>query len=751
MKSIPKGYYTLAFTPLSAALALAAMAPACLAEGTLFDLSLEELLQVQVTTSSRLSQSIAEAPGLMMVLSREQIQRRGYRNLRDLMQDLPGIEIKSHTLTDHSTSVHMRGVGGRVANDQFVIMLDGHRINEPSSAAISIDDNFPLYMVRQVEIGYGPYSTQYGADAMVGVINLISEHNGDDNQETNEPSDKRTRITLEGGDYNYQRASAYGRTVLNEWQLALGAHTSSSNNNSPAELAPERYQLGDLRRFSGELALPAAERAAYRYPVTANSLFLSAKYKSDVKLGLMHSDYQTPTWGAEVPGTTDYGVDSFWRQKITTLWYDQHWHPRDQLELVGSLDYGRGELDQDSGYRNRFSDFNQVYKYQRSERYQASLEGQFSGDQHQLLLGVQLQQFAIIPRTTDLPEPYDPDRSASAQAMFFPGTDNSLPLQIDALSYNNQAAYGEWIARWRPDLSTQFGLRAEHNSRWGDSLTPRFAFSYKPAAKVTLKGLYGESYKAPTPELALGYFGSFSGQQNSQGEYTSGFFRINNPDLQPERSKSTELTLQYQASSNLLLETTLYRIVIDQIMRPVITATPTRNFIPGGTIAVTEQVQNLNELTSTGLSSLVRYQWQINDLLRWDTWLHYDYNRGELVDNIFQQTIDLPANHDHKLKLGGDLRLGEHWSISPSIYAMNPGNSNIVNPGDPRFGEQSPGYTRIDLIVNWQGLAQGSNIYLRAQNLLNHRYSEVGKPGSANQNLAIQEGRWLHLGLSYQW
>lgn len=745
MKSIPKG----SVSRLVIVLACLAIAPGCLAEGALFDMSLEELLQVQLTTSSRLRQTVAEAPGQVMVLSREQIQRRGYRNLRDLLKDLPGIEIKSHTLTDHSTSVQIRGVGGRVANDQFVIMLDGHRINEPSSAAISIDDNFPLYMVRQVEIGYGPHSTQYGADAMVGVINLISEQGESNN--TDELAAKPAQLALETGDYSYQRASAYGRLVLDQWQLALGAHSSNSDNNSPAELAPERYQLGDLRRFSGELVVPAAERVGYRYPITAKSLFASASHPRGAKLGLMHSDYQTPTWGAEVPNTTDYGADSFWRQKITTLWYDQHWQVRDQLALIASLDYGRGELDQDSGYRNRFSDFNQVYKYQRSERYQGSLESQLSGDQHQLLLGVQLQHFAIIPRTTDLPQPYDPDRGVNQQQLFFPGTNNSLPLQIDELSDNNQAAYSEWIARWHPSFSTQLGLRAEHNSRWGDSVTPRFAASYKPGPKLTFKGLYGESYKAPTPELALGYFGSFSGQQNNNGEYTSGFFRINNPDLQPERSKSSELSLQYQASDRLLLEATLYQIHIDQIMRPVITTTPVRNFIPGGDIAVTEQVQNLNELTSRGLSTLVRYQWQINELLHWDMWLSYDYNRGELVDNIYQHTIALPSNHDQKLKLGGELRIGDNWSISPSIYAMNAGNSNIVNPNDPRFGQQSPGYTSMDLIINWYGLAPGTSVYLRAQNLFNRHYSEPGKPGSANQNLAVQEGRWLQLGANYQW
>lgn len=744
MKSVLKGYGYLPPTSSRwclAGLALLLAAPGCRADSNLFAMSIEELMQVQVTTSSRLAQSISDAPGLVVVFTREQIQRRGYRNLHDLMKDLPGVEIKSHTLTDHNTSVQMRGVPGRVANDQFVIMLDGHRINEPSSAAISIDDNFPLYMVRQVEIAYGPYSTQYGADAMVGVINLISD----------DSPGSGAQVTAEGGNFDYRRASAYGQLQIDQLRLALGGHHSQSNNDSPAELAPERYQLGDLKRFSGQVMVPAAERAGYRYPVEANSLYLKANYNDDALLELMHSDYQTPTWGAEGSNTADYGSNSFWHQKITTVWYDQHWRPNPQLELIGSLDYGRGELDPDSGYRNRLSDFNMVYKYQRSERYQSSLEAHLSGAQHDWVLGAQLQHFDIIPRTTDLPEPYDTSRSTSDQAMFYPGTHNSLPLRFYEMRYDNQALYGELISRWQPAFSSQLGLRYEHNSRWGDSVTPRLALSYKFSPNLLLKGLVGESYKAPTPELTLGYFGAFSGQQNSDGDYTSGFFRITNPDLQPERSQSAELSLQYQPSTGLLLRTTLYRIHIDKIMRPVTTSTPVRDFIPGGNIAVTEQVQNLNELTSRGLSTLVRYQWQISDQLRWDTWLSYDYNRGELLDNIFHSSIDLPSSHDQKLKLGGELRIGNNWSVTPSIYAMNPGNSNIANPKDPRFGLQSPGYTSADLVVNWYGLAPNTCVTLRGQNLLNRRYYEMGKAGSAYQNLAVQEGRWLQLGFSYQW
>lgn len=734
--------YTLPLTCALLGLAVAADAQELLAGDDLFELSIEELMQVELRTGSHLAQSLAESPGLVMVINRQQIERRGYRNLRDLLKDLPATEVKRHTLTEHTTSAQMRGVPGRVANDQFVILLDGHRINEPSSAAISLDDNLPLYMVQRVEVAYGPYSSQYGADAVVGVINLISSQP--------KAGEKSAYVALEGGDYDYRRASGFGQARSGDFALALGGHRGQSDNDSPATQDPERYQLGDLVNFSGDTVVPAEQRAGYRYPLASSSIFAKASYADDSILGLMHSSYEAPTWGAEAPNAVDYGVDAFWQQRLTTLWFDQHWRPAGDYGYLFGLDYGLGEVYPDSSYRNRFSDFNRVYKYQRSERYQASAEVRRHGRQHDWNLGLQLQHFDVIPRTTDLPRPYDRDRAASGQGMFFPGTDDSLPIRFYDISYDNQALFGELISRWGYAFTTQAGLRYEHNSLWGESLTPRLAFTWNFAERLSLKGIYGQAYKAPAPELSLGYFGSFSGQQNGDGDYTSGFFRITNEELQPETSDSYELTLQYQPNDRLLLSSTAYYILIDDVMRPTMTVPAVNDFIDGGYIANTEQVQNLNRLISYGLSNMLLYQWQPRAGWRWELWCSYDYSDGELRDSVFATTIDLPTSHQHKFKAGGDLGLGEDWALVPSLYLVSAGNSNKSNPNDPRYGQDSPGFVTADLLLRWDGLAPGASVYLRGQNLFNRRYYEVGKVGSAYQDLAVQEGRWLQAGVSYR-
>ena len=137
--------------------------------------SREELLFIEipmVTTATRTNQKVTDAPATMIVVSRQQIMERGYNNLLDLLEDLPGIDVQNKNSQEMYNMTVIRGNWG---SHKFIIMKDGYRISSPTAEIIPIGENFPLYDIRQVEVIFGPASALYGADAFTGVINLITQ------------------------------------------------------------------------------------------------------------------------------------------------------------------------------------------------------------------------------------------------------------------------------------------------------------------------------------------------------------------------------------------------------------------------------------------------------------------------------------------------------------------------------------------------------------------------------------------------
>src|SRR5439155_10241885 len=136
------------------------------------NLSLKELLNIKVTTASRTTENLEKAPATVMVITEEQIKVRGYQSLLDVMYDLPDVKVDDKIYSGIRNTFTVRGTQGQ---EKFVIMLDGNRISSPSGEAMPVMENYPVNLAEQIEIVYGPASALYGADAVSGVINIISK------------------------------------------------------------------------------------------------------------------------------------------------------------------------------------------------------------------------------------------------------------------------------------------------------------------------------------------------------------------------------------------------------------------------------------------------------------------------------------------------------------------------------------------------------------------------------------------------
>ncbi|RYZ27570.1 MAG: hypothetical protein EOP49_42200, partial [Sphingobacteriales bacterium] len=151
-------------------------------------------MQAQLTSSvSKKAESIALAPATISIITEEDILQRGYTDLEQVFHDLPGFDISRTSGLTYSV-IFQRGYRTAANTDRTLILVDGVENNEMWSNAASISRQNPLSNIKRVEVIYGPASTIYGANAFVGVINVITK-NAEDYFKQTDAREDQTKLT----------------------------------------------------------------------------------------------------------------------------------------------------------------------------------------------------------------------------------------------------------------------------------------------------------------------------------------------------------------------------------------------------------------------------------------------------------------------------------------------------------------------------------------------------------------------------
>ncbi len=144
----------------------------------LLQLSLEDLMGVEVTSVARKSQTLADSPAAVFVISREDIRRSGATNIPDLLRMVPGVTVAQ--IDSNKWAVTARGFNGRFAR-KLLVLIDGRSVYTPLFSGVFWDaQDTMLEDIERIEVIRGPGATIWGANAVNGVINIITR----DAQET---------------------------------------------------------------------------------------------------------------------------------------------------------------------------------------------------------------------------------------------------------------------------------------------------------------------------------------------------------------------------------------------------------------------------------------------------------------------------------------------------------------------------------------------------------------------------------------
>jgi iron complex outermembrane receptor protein len=142
-----------------------------------FELTLEQLLEVKVHSASKKVEPVASTPVAVYVVTSEDITRSGITSIPDALRMVPGMQVAR---TDsNSWAISIRGFNSGLAN-KLLVLIDGRTIYNPVFGGVLWEaHNLMLEDIERIEVVRGPGGTLWGANAVNGVINIITKHTRD--------------------------------------------------------------------------------------------------------------------------------------------------------------------------------------------------------------------------------------------------------------------------------------------------------------------------------------------------------------------------------------------------------------------------------------------------------------------------------------------------------------------------------------------------------------------------------------------
>jgi iron complex outermembrane recepter protein len=136
-------------------------------------MSIEDLMNVEVTSVSKRTQRVGDAPAAIFVITQEDIRRSGAASIPEALQMVPGLEVAR--IDENKWAIGSRGFNGRFDN-KLLVLIDGRSVYTPLFSGVywNIEDVM-LEDVDRIEVIRGPGATLWGANAVDGVINIITK------------------------------------------------------------------------------------------------------------------------------------------------------------------------------------------------------------------------------------------------------------------------------------------------------------------------------------------------------------------------------------------------------------------------------------------------------------------------------------------------------------------------------------------------------------------------------------------------
>jgi outer membrane receptor protein involved in Fe transport len=630
----------------------------------LLDFDLESLLETPIVqVGSRREQALDEAPSSITVITAEEIEAYGATNLAEVLRLVPGVYVKQDAGNHYV--VGLRGVS-RQMNNRLLIRLDGRYLserlagNQPWSSL-----PFQLGDVERIEIIRGPGSTLYGADALSGVINIITKR-----ATKNHGFDIHT-----WGQLDVLSKHVDGLSEGDWVQNGGGVHLAYNWRNSDKKLG--------VRTSFGWNRLPewTDKQADYKHGPFQYSANLSLDYQpsSELKLfaSLVHSQAEYIWISEGIPSVTqDTRVAfAFQLEKKKFFW--------DSLTFKA-----------DANGRWMKVNFTSLTD---EESLGAKVEGKSASDEANVMLQLDLSLFEGRNVLT----------AGYETTVFGVEEFSTTPWYLySAVVLNNETRFLS-DSSLILSLSGRFEQIIAREDKFGDvtyrHFSPRAALIWKLAEDHSLRFSYASAYRTPTPFEAYVDLTMLSGPDE---EGPAPRAQIGNPQLRPEQVYSLEAGYHGLLMSLFRLEAVVFAQRINGLIDSV-----HENVTP------LYQV-NSESIEQVGIELGLRY----NPSKALSTYLNYCFTYSREQESQ-EQIKDWPL---HIYGLGAEFRLSPQDRINLGAYMIFDYQPTVMEWSGAETGMpvsfwkkiQAPDQAIINLRFGHFFLEHQAEVYLAVKNLL---------------------------------
>jgi outer membrane receptor for ferrienterochelin and colicins len=469
----------------------AAVAPSTTASHSpqdVMDMSLEDLLNVQITTASRLEEKQSDAPGMVSVVTKDELVRFGGTTLKDVLERVPGLIGSSVYMTDRSM-IAVRGDQISNSGEHVLLLINGRPVREVQEGGIKSEviETFPVDIIERIEVVKGPGSVLYGSTAFAGVINVITER------------PERTGASITGlvGEAGAHKTAGHV-TVRSDDFGFIAAGQNLVKADWPVDYAAASPSGPLVNRIDN--------------PNDGTGGFLETTYK-DFSFMASHNQWETSYLIPDyMPFFRAFGL-SHWEKTFLNLGYDKK--VTDRWRTTANIGYSRSQFDTSA--------------WPSTQR-----------DSSETLL--EWTNFVTLSGKSTL--------TVGGLADWVEGTESD-PLSGTLWSKGNRFDYGFYAQvdyQLLKNLKAIGGAQANkiENIHW--DIVPRAGLIWYPAARINVKALYGQAFRAPSinethinhpammgtlglePEK-VGTLDLVVGYQGEQGEVQVDYFHSNLTDI----------------------------------------------------------------------------------------------------------------------------------------------------------------------------------------------------------------------------
>ena len=397
----------------------------------------------------------------------------------------------------------------------------------------------------------------------------------------------------------------------------------------------------------------------------------------------------------------------------------------EKWNIQSNLSRGRYELSPESQFQNTFTNYNSGYKYAQHTSFQIREQLTYSiNELHSIIAGFSFQDVNALAKTGDLPFAYDKDKPVALQGMYYigtnvtdvNGTDLTLLQDFYQVQQKNYGSFLQYQGEITSFLNLTAGLRYDYNTRYGSSINPRLGTVISASDRMKFKVLYGEAFLAPSVYKAFQHYGAFvtvpdTNDPTQVGGLFGPFWHLSNPDLKPEKLRTTEMQASYIMDRVGITLSGYYNQISDLIVNEV----ESGQTFKGITVQDVERPINKGEALTYGVTARLDSYLYLGSMSL-NTNLTYSYSDGEI------DGAALPFSAQHTVKFGTVLK-SDKWSINPRVMFRSESLHPTLMDVDGNR-ESNDSFALVNLYARYQ-VTDFMAFNLKARNLLNSKYYNV--------------------------